>query len=239
MSITVDAAQNVGAFADGATTAGVTLPNNVVVGRMVVVTCAVWDNGGAFGPFVAGNCTKTGGSSTIGAISLDVEEQRNTGGAFDLSVGIWSCLVTGAGNLSFTVGTFPAGSFAWCAATEVAADNGWDASRLEDTSVGAGNSTTPDTGDGSSADDALFFGAFVGNWSTNSSITPDGAFTTLFESEDGTAHQPGSAIYRVVTSATTDSASWTDAASEHWAAALAVYKEQAAAGAGGLAWIRA
>lgn len=228
MAITVDAAQNGGTFVDGGTSVARAFPNNLTAGRMIVMVCAVWDNGGTFGPFVAGNCTKTAGTATIGAVELAVEEIRNTGTTFDISIGIWTALVTGSGSCTMTVGTFPAGSFGWLALMEVSSDVGWDASRLEASSTGVGNSTTPDSGNASSADEAVFVGAFVGNWPTNSTITPDGAFTTCFESEDGTTHQPGSAIYRVVTSDTTDSASWTNAASDHWAAALAVFKEAAA-----------
>lgn len=226
MAITVDAAQNGGSFVDGGTAVSLAFTNALQAGRRIVVACGMWNNGSAFGPFTDANCIKIAGTSNIGTVTLVAEEVRNTGTTFEINVGIWTAIVTTPGTCTMQVATFPIGSFAWIALMEVAATGGWSGQWLEATSTNAGNSTTPDTGNGSSVNGALFVAAFVGNQPTNSTITPDGAFTTCFESEDGTVHQPGSLIYRVVTSATTDSGSWTNAASDHWAAALAVLREQ-------------
>lgn len=242
--ITVDAAQNGGAFGDSAATVSRAFPNNLQVGRMIVVACAIWDDGQSFGPFTSANCTQSGGTATLDTIAMAVQTSRNTGTTFDIHIGIWSALVTGAGSCTMQVGTFPmgggSGSFSWLASTEVSTDVGWDSSRLEASNTNNGSSTNPASGNGTSADDALFFGAFTGNWSTNSGITPDGAFTNCFESEDGTAHQTGAAAYRVTTSGLTDQAEWTTVANDQWAAALAVYKEAPAPATGvPVAWLRA
>lgn len=238
MAITVDAAQNSGDFGDNTTLADFPFPNNLTAGRMIVVTGWMWNNGSAFGPFASANCTKTAGTATLGAITLSTQQQRTTSGAFQINVGIWTALVTGSGSCTMQIGTFPAGSFSVIALMEVSSDLGWDSSREEQTNGTTGSSTTPDSGNATSAGEALFVGGQVANFGTNSAITPDGAFSTCFESENGTTHQPGSAIYRVVTTGTTDSASWTNAANDQWAAVVAVFKEVPAPATGvPVAWI--
>lgn len=230
MPIHVNTAQLTGLTVDSNTVAGHTLPGSVSVGRMVVVLCAMWNNGSAFGPFTSASCTKTGGTSTIGTITLAAEEQRATGGAFEVHVGIWTALVTGAGTCTMQVGTFPAGSFSWIALMEAEATLGWDANRVEATAVNSGNSAAPSSGNAAGSGQALFVGGLATDLSALTSITPDGAFTTIFESEDGTAHQTGSSIYRIA-NATTDAADWTIGSADDWAAALAVFRESSAANA--------
>lgn len=225
MAITVDAAQNSGDFGDNTTLADFPYPNNLTAGRMIVVVGWMWNNGSAFGPFASGDCTKTAGTATLDTITLATQRRRTTSGAFQINVGIWSALVTGSGSCTMQIGTFPAGSFSAIALMEVSTDVGWDSGRLEASSSNDGSSTTPDSGNATSAGGALFVGGQVANFGTNSAITPDGAFSTCFESENGTAHQPGSAIYRVVSSGTTDSASWTNAANDQWGAIVAAFKE--------------
>lgn len=240
MAITVDAAQNSGDFGDNTTLADFPFPNPLTAGRMIVVTGWMWNNGSAFGPFASANCTKTAGTATLDTITLAQEAHRTTSGAFVINVGIWSALVTGSGTCTMQIGTFPAGSFSTIALMEVSTDVGWDSGRLEATNSANGSSTTPDSGNGTSLGNAVFVGGQVANFGTNSAITPDGAFSTCFESENGAVHQPGSSIYRVVSTGTTDSASWTNAANDQWAAALAVFKELTPPPTGAsVAWIRA
>jgi hypothetical protein len=240
VAITVDAAQNAGGFGDAATSATVAFPNNLTNGRMIVMVGVVWNNGSAFGPFANSNCTKSAGTSTVGTITLAQQRQRTTSGAFVINVGIWSALVTGAGSCTMQIATFPAGSFSWIAVMEMSTDVGWDASRLEDTASADGTSLTPNSTNCTSVDDAVFVGGFIGNFPTNSAITPDVAYTTCFESENGVAHEPGSAIYRVVTSNTSSAANWTVAVSDQWAAAQAVFRETITPAADpSVAWITA
>lgn len=219
MTITVASpAQGGGTIADATSPVTRVLPNAVSVGQLVVVVCSA----DGVGTFVAGDCTKSAGTSTIGTVALDKTINQTT----DQHVGIWSFLVTGAGTLTVAVAT--GGAFS---VLGVQVFNGtWSATaatRLEGTNAAVGTtSTTPTSGNVTSAGAALFVGGLAVGNSANVTLTQDSNFTSIFESPDGTAHEVGESIYRIVSTGTTDDANWTiGAAPTRTATALAVYKE--------------
>jgi hypothetical protein len=84
-----------------------------------------------------------------------------------------------------------------------------------------------------SAGGALFLGVMASIQGTNSAITPEAAFTTLQEEEDGSAHAAGNSCYRIVTTGTTDQIEWVRAVEVASCGVGVVYKE-ASEGGGGL-----
>jgi hypothetical protein len=183
--------------------------------------------------FVAADCTKSAGTATIGAVSLDRTNGGDDGGAGTDSchAAVWSAIVTGAGTLTMQVGGAVAGSYLLIAAE--AFNGSWDASRLEAVNgqliiTDATSSST--TGNGTSAGAALFCAALQMNTSAATTITPDAAFTTVYENETGTDDN-GSAIYRIVSTGTTDAGDWTHGTTHVGVAdVLTVDKEVAAGG---------
>lgn len=209
-----------GGFADATSPITYALPNAVSVGQLVAVGCA----SDGTGVFIAGNCTKSAGTATIAAFTLDKTINQTT----DQHSAIWSALVTGAGSLTVAVAT--GGSFSIIGVQVY--DGSWDASRLESSNGAVGTtSTTPSSGNATSAGAAVFFGVLsVGN-SANVTLTQDTNFASIFEQTDGTAHEVGEIIDRLVATGTTDDANWTiGAAPTRTTTIVAVYKEVAGGG---------
>lgn len=200
-------------------------PNNVAVGSLLTITGGVLTNG-ANDPPVAGDLTKTAGTSTIGTITRDAVSTRDVGGGFYLHVAQFSVIVTGAGSLTLTLAGGANGLSTWLAVDEYTGT--FDASRLVDTAAANGDSTAPNSGDADSSGAALFFGGLVHlNASSGSAATEDGAFTLIAEQDSTTTQVGWSSIARIVSGATTDAASWTTNNAAAWAAAVAVYREVA------------
>lgn len=232
MTITAVGSQEGGVTQDSASAVSRAFGSNVAAGNLIVVLCFK-DIGGS--AFVAGDCTKSAGTATVGTITLDKELRFDLGGGSDqVAVGAWSCLVTGAGSCTMQVSS-AAGTYFGLGTGEYNATLGWDASRLEATNTGSSatdNWTAGDTGNGTSAGGALFMGVLASNGSSSKVLTPDASFTQIFEQEDASLHIVGSTQRRIVSSGTTDAANWTLEAGSGWrgyAAALAVYKEVAPA----------
>lgn len=208
--------------ADAATTVAFAFTGNVTSGNLV--TCEV--SRYVFNvndPFIAGDLTKTAGTSTIGTIAFDASAS-NTSGTDQINVAIWSVPVTGTGTLTMT-GTSGQGDYWWGNCSEWSGTN----TTKETSNSGTGTSTAADSGNVTSAAGAVFVGVVGAVTSANEAITEDGAFLLLNEEEDGGTHNVGSSIYKIVGTGDTDSASWT-ITSHPWAAAVVVY---AASGGGG------
>ena len=144
---------------------------------------------------------------------------------------IYSVPVTGTGSCTVTISNLPTGSWSVIGIEEVSGAD-VSASRLDGTPLVVHQTTTtaPDTGTIASTDGALFFGVLnLGDASAVITIMPDGAFTQIYEQEDAANFGSGSIIDRIVTTSTTDSASWTLGTAKTVISLLAVYK--AAAGA--------
>ena len=185
--------------------------------------------------FASGDCTKSAGTATIGTISLDRQVQVDTTNADFAAVGIWSVIVTGGGSLTMQVGGAVADSYLLIATDEYTGN--WDSTRAEagnSNSDSADNTSPATSGNATSAGEALFIGGMNVNTLAGVTITPDAAFTTIFEDEAGTDDN-GSAIRRIVSTGTTDQAEWTITGGTWygWAAAVQVYKEAAATGGWG------
>lgn len=183
---------------------------SVSVGQMVVFGVAVLNVSGADDNFAAGDLTKTAGTATIDTPQLDAQFGGQIGGGPEwLRVGIYSCLVTGAGTLTLTHAGAPSGSYLW--AGSEAYNGSWDSSRFEDSAGGfdaTNNAASASTGNMDSAGGALFVAILSANNGSGLTFTPDAAWNAL-AAETSAAHIMGSLIDRIVTGATTDAGDWT------------------------------
>jgi len=227
MTIQRVASQASGGVADSTTLVAEPFTVNVTAGSLIVVLCGKYTP--TVDAFVAGDCTKSAGTATIDTPTLDVSLNFNYAGTDCIAVGIWSALVTGSGSLTMQVGSSVAGSFFIIGVNEYSGN--WDGSRLEDSSSASAATGAPNSGDSTSAGAALFVGVTTTTTNAPTTHTLDGAYTLIFEEEDGSTHATGSTGDQIVAVGTTDSFSLTAPTTERFAAALAVYKE--AAGGGG------
>jgi hypothetical protein len=222
-----------GAFGDAEAAAtynfgGATLP----VGSLVVVGGAKYSE--ASHPFVAGDCTKSAGTAAISTVTLNRADGGDVGGARFAYSAVWSFRITTAGTCTVQVTGDADNSYMIIGADCFTTDASWDESR-EESENGATNAgdalTSMSSGNATSAGAALFFGVLSVNDGVANTITPDGAFTTIYEQET-VDHQVGSIIRRIVSSGTTDAADWTfntlnGSAGNGVAATLVVFKEAA------------
>ena len=101
----------------------------------------------------------------------------------------------------------PSGSYHGMAVLEA---NGYSSTAEATNSASDGGTASPvDSGNATSAGAALFVGCAHIPSTGTVTITVDGAFTLIFEQQDGSAHETGSSEYKTVASGNTDSASWT------------------------------
>lgn len=203
--------------------------SNVTSGNRVVITAVKGYTDSTHTAFVAGACTKNAGTATIGSVTLDKTTSILAPGPLYIDVGIWSADVTGSGSLTMQVtdGTSLASSLFWVmSAAEVHSNEG---SMTVDQTNSATNTTgAPDSGSVTPTNfDAVLFGVCGTDQGTNTAYTQDGAFTSIYEEPDGTSHQTGESIYRIMTSGS-DSASWTAPNAQQWGAAVVAYREPAA-----------
>jgi len=223
--------QQTGSFADEAANMDQATGSNVTSGNLLIVCVAKLNVTGSSDAFVLGDMSKTAGTATIGTITLDASRNYNYSGSNYIATAIYSVPITGNGSLTMrcALGTSQYGVIG------VAERSGLDTSgsRCEDFATAEGadsGAAEPNSGDATSAAGALFVGA-LGDVSTGSQAhTEDAAFAVIYE-QDSTDHMPGSFIDRIVTTGTTDAATWTSPTNNNpWVAAVAVYKEAASGG---------
>lgn len=221
MTITRVAAQAGGATVDLSTTASRAFPSNVTAGNLVWIAAGKYDPNSP-STFVVGDCTKSAGTATIGAITLDCV--LNVG---SIAVGIWSALVTGSGSLTLQVSN-AATVYSAIGSDEWASSIGWDASRREDFKTGSGTATTQATASMTSAGAAGFVGVTCLDASGNiSDYSQTGAYTRVYLETDGSVHEPGCIFSALVGTGTSQVASTSNSlnGSQLYVAAGVVYKE--------------
>lgn len=231
MAITQVGGQNAGALTDSGTSVSKAFPAALTPNNLVSVVCA------KFSPsndaFLAGDCTKSAGTATVGSITLDASVNFNYTGANFLAVGVWSCAISSSGSCTIQVGGAAAGSALLLAIDEFTSPNGQITFDTGKTATGTGTSTaatasaaiTPSTYNG------LIIGGVGTATSGATTHTPNSSFTQIFEEENGSLHMTGNAAYQVLTSGSA-TASWGLGASVSWAVAAAGYIEPAASTGG-------
>lgn len=228
MSITA-VQEGAGNTTDGGTTVSYTFGSNVTAGNLIVVGYGGY-RGTTNDPPVVGDISKSAGTATVGAFSMDGVCNYNHEGTNYIGGALYSAIVTGSGSCTIQIAGAPAGSYVWTGVTELNASNGWDASRVEMANNNqSGASGGPDAGSLTSVGGAYMAAVCATNTSSNTAHTEDAAWTLVYEVEDGSVHGTGAFIRRIVTVGTTDNGNWTAPTTVQWTACGAVYKEAAGA----------
>jgi len=216
--------QKAGQYAASASVA-LAFPNNVAAGSLL--TIAGWTfTGTTNAPPTVASLTKTAGTATIGPIRMEVLNTRDIGPGAAIVHGVqYSAIVLTAGSLTFTLNGGAAGLSCYIALDEYTGR--WDSGRLFAANGANGNGSAQSSGNASSTGPALFVGGLLQiNATTGASAAEDGAFTLINEVDSTPTSIGGSAIARIVTGITTDSADWTTSAGTDWVATVAVYQER-------------
>jgi hypothetical protein len=219
------ASQSGGVTTDSSDSVSRAYGSNVTAGNLVYVVCIKYVASGTPADFVAGDCTKSSGTATLGTIALD-KQFRST----IFAVGIWSAIVSGSGSCTMQVSknaTEATNGDYWALGTdELSATTGWNSSRVEDSQTGTGTSTTQTTADLTTASGGAFVGGTTLDTGNNeTTYAADGAFTQIYREPDGTAHAVGLSEIRISASGLTDAVSTTTSGSVIYHAAGVVYKE--------------
>jgi hypothetical protein len=233
MTIAAVASQAGKGLGDNATSMTKAFTNPVSTNSLIVIGAVKYP--GTSDVFLAADCTKSAGTATIGAITLDKQFQISNGASSFIALGIWSCVVTAGGTLTLQIAGMPSGSYGAVFTDEYTGS--FDSSRVDGTPAQGGSYTASQTaassGNVTTAGAGLIFGVLGVDTSSNPfAMTEDGAFTSVADETNGSAHMVGEAIRRVVTTGTTDAADWTIASSNAgWAAIAVAYKEVAGSAA--------
>ena len=203
---------------------------SVTAGQLVCVSVGRYS--GSSDPIIVGDLTHSG-TATMGTWSLDRADTGLTDGSNYSSTAVFSSICSSSGTLHISFAGAPADSY-WTGAIE-AYDGSWDSSRLEAGNgvIQTSSSTALDTGNATSAGAALFVAVTQVNTGL-SSLTKDAAFTVIYQD---IATDTGSSIYRIVSSGTTDSGSWTADTAAFYGATVVVYKEVGGGGGVSTAWL--
>lgn len=218
---------------DPATSGTLAMPGNVTSGNLLVCVHAKLLSKAGGDDSVAGDLTKSAGTATIGTVTLDRSASfaYSAGDAY-VSIGIFSVPITGSGSLTvalatdaaagqYTFGTCEEFSGADVSGTRVAqANSANNVLSTPTTAVASGNVTLSSGG-------MIYCGFSTVN--TSVVITPDAAFTAVYENESNSNHM-GGVMRRISASGLTDSCDWTLASNHDWVAAGVAYKAAAAGG---------
>lgn len=211
-------------IADDTASISITPDSNVTAGNLLIVYAMKYSPSDA-DVFVAGDLSKSSGTATIGTVTLDVQNLWDAG-SDGVMAGIYSVPVTGTGSLTLQI-TGDSGCWFFIVVQEVSgADT--SASRV------AGTNSAPDTSSPYDSGTVALTGGgiFATCLSTYSlfalTFTPDAAFT-LADEQESADHMTGAAAYRIVTTNTTDSGTFTSSANDDGVIVLAVYKESSGA----------
>lgn len=222
MTITRVAGQGGGVSIDNATSGTKAFASNITSGNRIVVALSAYSPSADL-PAV-GDCTKSAGTATIGSFTLDVVTDRDAGGGVHFYTAIWSAQVTGTGSCTIQVAGRPAASYFLIGIQEYNSNLGNVI--VAGATGNSGINTAADSGNLSSQGNGVFFGVMQYSSGGLITITPDAAFSQVYEEEDGSLHSTGSFIDRIVSTAITDSASWTAPTNDDWAASVVLYVEQ-------------
>jgi hypothetical protein len=208
---------------------------NVTAGNDLLVPIFWFNDGGNDAP-VAGDLTKTAGTSTIGTItiahsSLNFVPFADTGRMQAL---FYRVPITGTGSLTLQIANMGTGGaldgfWMFLECTSLGALDGTPVSNSDTTQGGA----SPTTGSQTSTGSALFLAMFGDGGGNNTAIAGTGTFTQGFEQENGTTAQRGSITYRIVSTSTANNSGWTTDTTANagiWLAIQACWAEAAAGG---------
>lgn len=201
--------------------------SNVTSGNTVII--AGGQTEAASDAWVAGDCTKSAGTATIGTPVLLASNNVNFQASIYARTALWLVPITGSGSLTMQISN--GSSPFW---TLIAGHEFTETDSTAEDSAAAGtatDNTNADTGNATSAGNALFAAVVLTTDETDPTVTPDGSYTEAHEESSG-GGPVLNFMYRLVTTGTTDSGSWTIGNNKGWSCSLAVIAEDAAGGGG-------
>lgn len=217
--------QETGNNANSANAVSKAFTSDVTTGSLLVIVGLKFDGSGA--AWSSGDCTKSAGTATLGAIAFDQSVNMTTGGAY-AEAAVWSAIVTGGGSCTMQVGGASSGSYLLIGMGEYGGS--WDGTRLEaannNSAAPATTTTNADSNSATTAGAGLFIAGAQFTTTSAATIADDGSFVSIYKNETGTDDN-GSIIRRIVGAGTTDTANWTvtGTTTNGWAAVIAAYKE--------------
>lgn len=176
---------------------------------------------------VVGDLTKTAGTATIGAISLD-HQARELSGGFDANIGVFSCIVLTTGSATFTLAGNVAGEMFASIGLEEHTGS-WGASRVVGTNHAAGATGAPSTGTVTTTASALLIAGVVTSTGNVETHTQDSPWLLTYEEENGTTSLTCSLVSYVAPSATTIEATWSAPTTIPGSTIIVAYQEAAPA----------
>jgi hypothetical protein len=189
----------------------------VTAGNLLVIFVAK----DASAAFAVGDISKSAGTATLGAFTLDSHAER-INGAENIACAVYSAPITSSGSVTIL---FSATHYYWVGLAEVA---GCDVSvaRVDGQNTGNGITGLPVTGSVTSTAGAIFCGALATYSSGALTHTPGTGYSQVYEEENGALHMTGSSETQIVATSTSDTADWNAPnMSAAWAACVAVYKD--------------
>jgi len=217
----ITAVQETGASANSSSVTKA-FASNVTAGNIIIVYGARYT--ASLDDFVAGDCTKSAGTATIGAVTLDKVANVTLSGSDYIVVRVWSCQVTGSGSCTMQIAGGGASNNIGIGEYHTDVSSIAFGTGLSNNSTGT--STSPSAGNVTTGGTAIIAGAMTNDATVNpETITPDAAFTTVHEEENGSAALSCGFARRITTGNVTDSADWTLGTSAKWVAIDAAYVE--------------
>lgn len=211
-------------------------------GQLLLVWLFRWNSTTSTAP-VAGDLTKASGTATLGTITMDKQVTMDNGGSMYDQAALFSAVVTGSGTAVMQISNGNSGAYQCIAVEAFNPDSGktWGSSRVDGTpasntdpgetwtSFSTGNVTTTGAG--------IIAACIQVDSGDDGTITEDGAFSLVYESQTGSTDDTGSAIHRIVSTGTTDSGDWTLSFSvKYGLCGVAVAYKQEASGSFQPAW---
>lgn len=190
--------------------------SNFTAGNTVIITLVHYG---------AGSTNRVTAISVSGTAAVKDSEVTDTGATNHAEIWRATNIAGGSTSVAITVDT-GSGQYLSCGFEEW--DNITTSSPLDQ--IGSTGNTTSSSPSVTSASnttqaDEVIYALFLDYAGTNwTSSTPPGSYTESWEEPNGTAHEAGSAAYRVVAATGSQAATFTTGASMSWVAVMATYK---------------
>lgn len=190
--------------------------SNFTAGNTVIITLVHYG---------AGTTNRVTGITVSGTAAVKDSEVSDSGNTNHCEIWRATNIAGGSTTVAITV-TAGSGQYLSCGFEEW--DNITTSSPLDQ--IGSTGNTTSSSPSVTSASattqaDEVVYAAFLDYVGTNwTSSTPPGSYTESWEEPNGTAHEAGSAAYRVVAATGSQTATFTTGSSMSWIAVMATYK---------------
>jgi hypothetical protein len=213
--------QSIGSASPNVTSITQAYSVDVIPGNLLVITVAKYSP--SIDEFVLADISMSAGAATLGTFTLDKVNSVTDGNGNYYSVAVYSVDILVSGSCTITVGGASAGSYFIISVAEF---SGADVSgtRQDTNNAATANTGAPDSGNATSTAGGVFIAALATDTGSSVTHTIDGSFTQIYEQENGAANQTGGFGYRIVTTSTTDSASWSAPTTIPYDCVVQIYK---------------